>query len=76
MRTLKLNDEQITIIQNALGIAEASYSDIYKDICEKLIKVRGNDEHKEQLTIAQYYHKKSTEFADMNIAFQNAKFDI
>jgi hypothetical protein len=76
MRTLKLSDEQIELITQALGIAEKKYSDTHKNIVEDIILNRGNNEGLEQKRIASYYYVKSTEMAGLNQDIESGRFDI
>lgn len=76
MRTLQLTHEQIELVTQALGIAEGVYTDIYKDIHHKVIRSRGNNESKEQERIAQYYHVKACNFADLLQDISNSKLDV
>jgi hypothetical protein len=67
MKTLKLTNEQIELITQALGIAEVVFIDLHKDIMSKSIRTRGNNESKEQERIAYFYFNKACEFADLNV---------
>ncbi len=76
MRTLKLTHEQIAIIQNALGIAEKTYTDIHKTTTE-LSTVRGNEyARQEQRDKAMAFHDLACEFADINISIKNGDLDV
>lgn len=76
MRTLKLTHEQIAIIQNALGIAEKTYTDIHKAMIELAI-VRGNEyARQEQRDKAMAFHNLACEFADLNISVKNGELDV
>ena len=74
MRTIKLTHEQISILQNALGLAEAKYTELHEAITKATL-VRGNDANIEQLKIGQYYHVKSCEFANLNQSLINGDLD-
>ena len=50
-RTLKLSEKEFNLITNALGIAEQVFGKKYSELTD-LIVVRGNQEKKEQLEIA------------------------
>lgn len=76
MRTLKLTHEQIDIITEALGVAEGAYVDTHKQIIQTLIRNRGNNNAKEEETIAEYYHKKACIFADLNSDISQSKLDV
>lgn len=75
MRTLKLTHDQISIILNALGIAEKAFTDIHRQTVE-LANVRNNLNDNEQKRIGQYYHVKACEFADLNTDIEQGKFDV
>ena len=75
-RTLELTFEEISLIQQALGIAETAHTETFKQTLSKLVNVRNNDEADHQRRIAQYYHVKSCEFADLNIAIAGSKKDV
>ena len=76
MRTFKFTHEQIELITQALGIAEVAYTDIHKEIINKLVIIRGNNEEMEQKKIAIYYHDKASAFADLNLRILNSEFDV
>lgn len=76
MRTFKFTHEQIELITQALGIAEVAYTDIQKEIINKLVIIRGNNETKHQEEVALHYHKQACLFADLNVGIQNSEFDI
>jgi hypothetical protein len=76
MRTIKLSQEQINTITEALGAAEGAYIDTHKHIINTLVRNRGNVAHKEQEQIANYYHVKACTFADLNNDLTQLKFDI
>lgn len=75
MRTLKLSHDQISIILNALGIAEKAFTDIHRQTVE-LSNVRNNLADKEQKQIGKYYHVKACEFADLNTDIEQGKLDV
>jgi len=71
MRTIKLSDNEIETIVQALGIAETAYTEIHKNIVSKLVVVRGNIQATEQLETADSYHKQACKFADLNVELRN-----
>lgn len=75
MRTLKLTHKQIELLQLAFGIAEKSYSEIFKKV-KKLSLVRGNLGNLEQEETAKFYHKMASDFADFNESLMNSEFDV
>lgn len=75
MRQLQLTHDQISIILNALGIAEKAFTDIHKQTVE-LANVRNNLSDKEQKQIGKYYHVKACEFADINTSIEQGQFDV
>ena len=75
MRTLTLTHEQISIITNALGIAEQRYAIQYQELVS-LITVRGNNGKSSEGKHASLLYKKSCEFADLNQDIMNSKFDV
>jgi len=74
-RTIKLTHEQVATIKEALGIAEKTYSDIFKSICE-LNQVRNNENAVDNKTIGLNYHDKSWMFAELNIDLQKGTLDV
>jgi len=66
-RTIKLTEEQFALVQQALGIAERQFSTLHKQIIETTVNVRKFAGSEEQSKIANYYHVKACEFADLNI---------
>jgi hypothetical protein len=74
-RTIKLTEEQFALLQQALGIAEHQFSTLHKQIIETTVNVR-NFTRPEQTKIADYYHVKACEFADLNIDLSNLKLDV
>jgi hypothetical protein len=77
MRTIKLSKEQIQILCQALGIAEQAFTNIHKDIIENTVNVRKHYGGKqEQTNIANYYHVKACEIADLNIGIESGEFDV
>ena len=75
-RTLSFTHEQIELITHALGIAEGVYLDIHKEILEKTVHVRGNNNAKAQREDTLRYYDKSVEFVDMILAIEKSEFDV
>jgi hypothetical protein len=75
MRNLQLTHEEISTIQNALGIAETVYSQQYQDII-KLIRVRGNEDIKPQTEKASFLFDLADKFASLNIDIKNGHKDV
>lgn len=76
MRTIKVTHEQIDLITEALGVAEGAYIDTHKHIIQTLVRNRGNNTTKEQEMIANFYHVKACNFADLNSDISQSKLDI
>lgn len=76
MRTLKLTHEQISLIKQAIGIAELRFIDIHKEIIQTTILVRGIESKSEHEKQANYYHQKACQFADLNIMLENGELDV
>jgi hypothetical protein len=76
MRTLKFTDEQISMLKQAIGIAENRFSKIHKEIVETTIRVRNMENEVEHAPIVLFYHKQACIFADLNIALENGDFDV
>jgi len=76
MRTLKLTHEQIQLICQALGIAEAKFTDIHSDIIRNTVKVRGNEDNEEQNDMADFYFDMSAKIADINTDIREGNFDV
>jgi hypothetical protein len=76
MRKIELTHEQITLIHQALGIAEKQFSDIHKKIIETSINVRPYDMAFLRSQPANFYHEMSTKFADLNDSIENGTLDI
>ena len=74
-RVLHLTFEQIELIQQALGMAEHSFTEIFKKISENTLRVRCSNIDGEQKDAAMYYHKLACKFADLNTDIENLKFD-
>ena len=75
-RTIEVSEEQINLIKQALGIAELKFANIQKEIIEDTVVVRGVDSTSEQVKISNYYHDKSCEFAELNIALGHSELDV
>jgi hypothetical protein len=76
MRTIQLTHEQITLIHQALGIAEKQFADIHKKIIETSINVRPYDMAFLHSGPANFYHEMSTKFADLNNSVENGVLDV
>lgn len=74
MRTLKLTHEQIELITQALGMAEAKYCKIHKELMDEIVRVRRA--HPDQEKNAKVFHDMASMMADMNIDIQGGKFDV
>ena len=69
-RTLELTHKQIELLTSALGVAEKSFTDLYKQYIET-INVRGGmlDQSKE-------LHEIACMFADLNADIRQNKLDV
>jgi hypothetical protein len=76
MRTLKLTHEQIQLICQALGIAEAKFNDIHSDISRNTIYVRGGEDYGKQDDVADFYFDMAAKIADINTDIRNGNFDV
>lgn len=77
MRNLNLTHEQIELLCQALGIAEAQFINIHKTIVENTISVRKHyGEKQEQTSRAKYYHELACKFADLNIDISKGELDV
>jgi len=75
-RTLKFTEEQISMLKQAIGIAELKFTNTYKEISQETILVRNMENKSEQEPIAKFYHEQACKFADLNIALDNGDFDV
>lgn len=75
MRTLRLTENQIELIKLSLGMSEKKFADIYSDIAQKTILVRGNDLETEHRLAAHFYHEKSCQLADLCTLIANGELD-
>ncbi len=64
-KSAQFSETEFRLLQNAVGIAEKSYSDLYEQAI-KLANVRGNPDQNEQQNAANAYWKKASEFAMLN----------
>jgi|GEM_PF-6031937 len=69
MRTLEFTDEQIGLIQHALGIAEKQFADAHKELAA-LTEVRHNPERERLRAINNAYLQRSFQFADLNASIE------
>lgn len=74
-RELRLTHEQIDLIVQALGIAEAKFTQIHKDIIGTVL-VRGVDSPTKKCKENELYHLKACVFADINVMITNSEFDV
>jgi hypothetical protein len=75
MRTLQLTNEQISLLKQALGIAEIHFLDIHQEISQKTINVRGM-EISDDKTSVKFYFEKACLFADFNTSLGDGTLDI
>ncbi len=76
MRTIKLTDEQIALLHQALGIAEAHFTKIYTDIVNTTLVVRKNRQSEEQNKNAKFYHEIACNMADLNNDIDAQDLDV
>lgn len=74
MRTLQLTHEQVELLTQALGIAENSCLSVSKEIIEKLVLVRGNNNADNE--IANHFQKKASALAELNLLITNSDLDV
>ncbi len=75
MRTLKFTDDEVALIQRALGIAEFKFSELRKQYIEQVVNVRGVDDLRTTRTEADSMLTKENEFCDLLIAIKNGNKD-
>jgi hypothetical protein len=74
-RTLKLSEKEFNLLTNALGIAEQVFGKKYSELTD-LIVVRGNQEKKEQLEIANKFLNISSDFGNLNYELTQGEKDV
>lgn len=75
MRTIRITDEQVTLISQALGIAEVRFTKIHNDILSDTLHVRKRENDREQTNNAMFYHDFSCKFGDLNCELLDGKLD-
>lgn len=76
MKTLKLTNDQVATILQALGIAEKQFNNIHKSIIDT-INVRGNETNRhEQREKADQFFQSACVFADLNDAIKKGEADV
>ena len=77
MRTIKLTDEQLQLIGQALGIAETQFTNIHKTILQSTVNVRNPyGEKQEQQSKANFYHEMACKLADLSIDIKFGSLDV
>jgi len=76
MRTLKLTNEKIAIIQRALGIAEMKFNELRKNYIEQVVNVRGVDNKPEAEKETDIMLARENEFSDLLLAIKQGELDI
>lgn len=75
MRTLKLSNEEITLILRALGIAEMKFNELRKNYIQQVANVRGVDNPTEVAKEADFLFTKENEFCDLLLSIKNGERD-
>lgn len=70
-RTLELTHDQITVLQDALQLAQLHYLELHAGIAKKLPQ----NDHKSK-EAALYWYDKANTFYDLNAEIQDGKFDV
>jgi hypothetical protein len=76
MRTIKLTHDEIALIQQALSMAENSYTDTQKELMGKFAQGRFVPNNGEDKQMALEYFKKGCKFADLNIEIEKGGKDV
>lgn len=75
MRTLKLTEQQFSLIQQALGITIKKFAHLHTDIVNDTLT--GDFEGKaEQTEHAKYYWQKVCDFIDLQDKIKNGELDV
>ena len=75
MRTIQLTHDEIQLLLNALGIAEAKYNELIENYLKQVGHVRGasiNEAQKE----SEFMFEKANKFADLFYQIENGYKDI
>jgi hypothetical protein len=75
-RIIKLSEDQLALIVQALVIAEARYLYIHMEILNTLLAGERNAEQEEQRNIAKFYFDKGCTCQELNHNLLNGGLDV
>lgn len=76
MRNLSLSHEQIELLCQAIGMAEYRFTQLYKEILNETVLVRGVVSKTEQEEKAKFYLDLAFKMSDLNLEITNGETDI
>lgn len=76
MRQIKLTDEQVELLQKALGMAENQLSKLHNEIISQTVLVRGVDSPTAKTKEKMWLFDESTHMADLNYSLSNGELDV
>lgn len=76
MRTLKLYDEEISLIQRALGIAENKFSELRNNYIRQVVNVRGVENLSDARKEADIMVGKENEFCNLLLSITKGERDV
>jgi hypothetical protein len=75
MRTLRLSDEEIAVLQRALGIAEKKFSELREDYLKQVVNVRGVENLTEARKEADSLFAMENVFCDLLLSIKSGEKD-
>jgi hypothetical protein len=73
IRTIKLTDDELSLILRALGIAEMKFNELRRHYIEQVANVRGVGNHSEAIKEADMMLSKENEFCALLMAIKNGE---
>jgi len=75
MRTLRLTNEETSLILWALGISEMKFNELRKNYIEQVVNIRGIENKTEAIAEADMLFTKENEFCDLLMSLKNGEKD-
>jgi len=75
MRTLRLTNEETSLILWALGISEMKFNELRKNYIEQVVNIRGIENKTEAIAEADMLYTKENEFCDLLMSLKNGEKD-